>query len=225
MAYHCRACQAELLPFEVNAVGGGRLLIRPSEACAAAMEEDENFDTTAPAWMGRYLDGYPCVACGTNEFAAHDLAALLEVERGYLPDSDRPCEACGGVCKGLLPLECDGAGSTPLAFLDHKFGAPLGARMCAACGRVVLSLYPDDTEARAELAKRFPDAGPCPRCSTGRLRETRIDAPHCGLIGLFEGAPATAGNPYGVSKLAFDLGLVVCDSCGEATTRPDPGRD
>src|SRR5262249_19675777 len=169
----------------------------------------------------RYLDGYPCFDCGTVDLAVHDLNRLLGDERGRLPDADRPCPVCGGACHGPLGIECFGVGEPPLAFLAPKDGAPLCGRLCASCGRVRLSLHPGDSEARAELAARFPDEGPCPFCGVGRRRVTHLDVPYSGPAGLYRPPSSTGtgesgrrGRPVRVAGLM----VATCDSCGEAST-------
>jgi hypothetical protein len=202
--------------------GGGALYFGPTKTFLAELEDEDTFDGTQPYWLCRYLDGYPHFTCGTVDLAVSDLQLLLAREGQQLPHSERRCPACDLPCRGPQPIECDGVPGMALAFLKHKYGAPLWGRVCARCGRVWLSLAPEDTEARTELAKRFPDSGPCPRCGQGRVRVTRLDVPHSGFAGLYEPAPAEPegeGNPYRQSTRVAGLLVAVCDRCGEAATR------
>src|SRR5262245_37073851 len=178
MSFHCQTCHAPLQPLEVNASGGGGLMLQPTAAYASVIEEDPDFDGSSPSWLGRYLDGYPCFDCATVELAVADRKRYLDCEGRYLPHSSRRCPLCRSTCRGPLVIECDGVGSLPLAFLARQYGAPLFGTLCPACGRLWLSLAADDDEARTELARRFPDGGSCEHCDRGRLRVTQVDVPH-----------------------------------------------
>jgi hypothetical protein len=127
------------------------------------------------------------------------------------------CPACGSSCLGPLAVECYGVPGPPLAYLAPKYGAPLVGRLCGECGRVWLSLYPDDAEGRRELAARVVDGGACGQCGGGRLRATRVDVPHGGFGRLYD--PASPTGQHGVPGWVADLLVVVCDSCGEAEAR------
>lgn len=189
------------------------MFIRPTTAYQAELEDDPSVDMSGPQWLSRYLDAYPCLSCQSVDLAVYDLTQLLECEERHLPRSDRRCPECRRACRGPLALECFGVGEPPLAFLKPKFGAPLWCRLCASCGRVRLSLHPDDSEARAELAQRFADGGRCPRCRVGRQRVTQVDLPYSGFAALCE--PAKSVHTGG-------LLVAVCDSCGEAPARLEP---
>jgi hypothetical protein len=208
VTFRCRTCGTPLRRHEVG--GDCALFLRPTSAYEAELETDASFDPSGPQWLCRYLDGYPCFDCRTVDLTVSDLTQLLACEGRHLPHSDRPCPACGQACRGLLAIECFGVGRPPLAFLKPKFGAPLWARLCVSCARVWLSLHPGDSEARKELAERFPDGGCCPHCGVGRQRVTQVDLPYSGFAGLHDPARST-----GVEGLR----VVVCDSCGEAPLR------
>jgi len=213
----CRTCGAPLRGFEVIADGGGAIHFTPTAAVLKKLEIDATFDGTGPRWLCRYLDGYPCFDCETVDLAVVDVRLLLECEGKEFPQSDWTCPACACPCLGPRPLESDGAAGRLLAFLKHKYGAPLDGRLCPSCGRVYLSLHPDDSVARKELAERFPASGPCPSCRRGRRRVTRLDAPYCGYVALRE--PSHDGKE---GRRVAGLLVAVCDSCGEASTHPEP---
>src|SRR5690349_5039049 len=108
MPIPCRACQAALKPLEVKAAGSGDLMLRPTRAYEAVIEDDPEFDPSSPAWMGRYLDGYACIACDTVELAVADRKRYLDCEGRYLPQSPHRCPACRSLCRGPLGIECFG---------------------------------------------------------------------------------------------------------------------
>jgi hypothetical protein len=224
MPFHCRTCQVPLKPLEVNASGGGGLMLQPTAGYQSVIEEDADFDWSSPSWLGRYLDGYPCFACDTVELAVADRKRYLDCEGRYLPHSSRLCPVCRSTCRGPLVIECDGVGSPPLAFLDHQYGAPLRGTLCSTCGRVWMHLVADDDEARTELARRFADSGPCMLCKRGRLRLTRVDVPHSGVAGLYQPAPPAETGRHREPTRVADLLVAVCDSCGEAAVRLEAGR-
>jgi hypothetical protein len=189
----------------------------------ATIGDDFSYDGSEPRWLCRFIDAHACTACGAIDLIAHDPVTYLECDGPYLPRSPLPCLACNSSCHGPLAIECDGVAGPPLAFLAPKFGAPLVGRLCGECGRLWLSLHPDDAEARRELTARIPDGGPCGRCGQGRLRPTRVDVPHAGFGGLYD--PSSPSGPYQEPAWAADLLVVVCDVCGEAEARAGwPGR-
>jgi hypothetical protein len=183
----------------------------------ATLGDDFAYDGSEPRWLCRFLDAFACPTCGATDLAAHDPPTYLECDGPHLPPSSLPCPACGASCLGPIAVECFGVPGGPLAFLAPNYGAPLAGRLCRGCGRVWLSLYPDDAEARRELSARFPDGGPCGHCGRGRLRSTRVDVPHAGFGGLFD--PSAPSGPQGESAWVAHLLVTVCDSCGEAEVR------
>jgi hypothetical protein len=211
----CRFCGSPARLLEVG--GGGGLLLPLTPEFEAALGDDFAFDGSEPRWLCRFLDAHACPACGASDLVAHDPATYLACDGPHLPPSALPCPACGASCLGPLSVEWYGVPGPPLAYLAPKYGAPLAGRLCARCGRVWLSLHPDDAEARRELAARVPDGGPCGRCGRGRLRVTPLDVPYSGFAGLYD--PASPSGPYGEPAWAADLLVVVCDSCGEADAR------
>jgi hypothetical protein len=208
VTFHCRQCGTPLAPHEVG--GNSALLVRPTPAYEAELEAGREFDPAGPEWHCRYLDGYPCLDCGTVDFAVSDLKQLLDCEDPNLPHSDWFCLECKEPCRGPLAIECFGVGAPPLAYLKHKFGAPLGGSLCTVCSRVWLRLHPADSEGRAELAARFPDEGSCLRCGVGRQRLTQMDLPSSGFAEL---------TRSGTSIRVGSVWVAVCDSCGEALAR------
>jgi hypothetical protein len=219
MPFHCLTCQAPLKPLEVNASGGGGLMLQPTPGYQSVIEEDPDFDWSSPSWLGRYLDGYPCFDCETVELALADRKRYLDCEGRYLPHSSRRCPLCRLTCRSPLVIECDGVGSPPLAFLAPQYGAPLLGALCPSCGRVWMSLAADDEEARTELARRYPDGGSCGRCVRGRLRLTRVDVPHSGVAGLYRPVPPAEDGRHRHPACVADLLVAVCDFCGEAAVR------
>jgi hypothetical protein len=218
----CRFCGSPTRPLEVSGSGGGGLFLPLTPEFEAGLGEDFVFDGSEPRWLSRFLDAHACTGCEACDLVPHDLATYLECDGPHLPPSALACRACGSSCLGPLALESYGVPGQPLAYLAPKYGAPLAGRLCGRCGRTWLSLDPDDTEARRELAARFQDGGPCSRCEPGRLRVTRLDVPYSGFAGLYD--PASPSGPYGEPSWAADLLLVVCDSCGEAEARVEwPG--
>jgi hypothetical protein len=188
----------------------------------ATLRDDFDYDSE-PSWRCRFIDALACLACGASDLTVHDLAAYLECDGPSLPRSLSACPACGSSCHGPLEFECYGVPGPPLAYLAPQYGAPLLGRLCSGCGRVWLSLFPDDAEARRELAARIADHGCCGRCGRGRLRLTRVDIPHADFGGLFD--PALPSGPYGAPTWVADLLVAVCDACGEAEARAGwPGR-
>ena len=217
MAHHCRTCGSPTRLLEVAGRGGAALFLPFTPEFEAALGAGFSYDGSEPRWLCRFLDAHACPACGASDLAAHDPATYLYCDGPYLPPSLLPCPACGASCLGPLAVECFGVPGPPLAYLAPKFGAPLAGRLCGGCGRVWLSLYAGDAEARRELAARLADGGACGRCDRGRLRATRVDVPYAGFGGLYE--PASPSGPYREPAWAADLRVVVCDSCGEAETR------
>ena len=207
---------------------GGSVFFPPSAERWAELEEDDEFDYDGPEWVARYMNGYACARCGTAELAVEDVRRLVKAERSDLPDAGQTCPACGGACLGPRPLEVEGTPGTLLAFLRPQLGATLRATLCGACGRVWLALYPRDIASRKALARGFADGGACPLCGSGRLRVTRIDAPHAGFAHLFDAGPdpSDAGGADAGEAGAGEAGgaitpllAAVCDSCGEASVR------
>lgn len=221
MIFHCRTCQSALQRLELGSGSGDSLLIRTTPAFEAFIGELEDFNGTEPWWLARFLDGYPCFACETVDLAVNDLKLFLASEGEHLPHSDCSCPACDGTCRGPLVIECFGCLGTPLVYLTDKFGAPLTAWLCVACGRVWLSLYPDDAEARQELANRFPESGRCANCKNGRVRVTRVDVPGSGFARLYKPQAAEGGNSQ-IPVRVRDLLVAACDSCGEVVMRLAP---
>jgi hypothetical protein len=200
---------------EVMGEGGGGLYFGPSRESLPEVETDKDFDGSQPYWLCWYLDAFPCFRCGAVDLAVADLEVLLE-RGGGLPHSDLPCPACAGSCRGPQGIECDGVPGVMLAFLKPQYGAPLFGRLCVSCGLVWLTLHPEDAKARTELARRFPDSGPCPRCARGRLRVTGLDVPYSGFACVDE--PGSSGRDRRVARLL----AAVCDVCGEASPRVEP---
>jgi len=214
VAQPCRECGSPTRLLEVSGGGGGALFLPLTRAFEATLGDDFAYDGSEPRWLCRFLDGRACPACGACDLAAHDATTYLECDGPHLPSSPLLCRVCGGPCLGPIAVEVFGGPGTLLAYLGPKFGAPLAARVCRRCGQVWLGLYREDTEARRELAARFPDGGPCDPCRRGRLRATRTDVPHAGFGGLYD--PSSQSGPYGAAAWAADLLVVVCDGCGEA---------
>ena len=221
MRWPCMTCRATLSRAELMGDGGCPLLLHPSPRVLAQLEEATEFDGTQSWWIARYLDGYACYACGTVELTVADPAEVVRAEGPEWPVAERGCVACSSPCLGPLVVEVDGNAEQLLVFLAPKFGAPLQARLCGDCGRLWLSLDPTDSEARAELAARFADAGPCRWCGVGRARVTRLDVPHSGFASLYEPATTSAENAIGRGPRRAGVQIVVCDSCGEATPQID----
>jgi hypothetical protein len=217
MAQPCRECGSLTRLLEVAGGGGGALFLPMTREFEATLGEDFAYDGSEPRWLCRFLDGHACPVCGACDLTAHDPATYLECDGPHLLPSPLLCRACEGPCVGPVSVEVFGGPGTPLAYLGPSYGAPLVARVCQGCGRVWLGLYPDDAEARRELATRFPDGRPCGRCGRGQLRATRVDVPHAGFAGLYD--PSSPSGPYGEPGWAADLLVVVCDGCGEAETR------
>jgi hypothetical protein len=90
-------------------------------------------------------------------------------------------------------------------------------RLCEVCGLTWLSLDPQDSEGRRELARRFSEGAVCGRCGQGHLRVTRVDVPHSDFAGLYD--PGSPVGRLGDAELVADLLVAVCDSCGEAESR------
>jgi hypothetical protein len=190
----------------------------------ATLGEDFAYDGSEPRWLCRFIDALACARCGSVDLTVQDLTTYLGCDGPYLPTSPLACPACGSSCHGSLDFDCYGVPGRPLAYLAPKYGAPLSGRLCTACGRVGLSLFPEDAEARRELTARVADHGPCKRCGRGRLRLTRVDVPHAGFGGLFD--PALPSGPYKTPTWVADLLVAICDACGEAEARaewPGPG--
>lgn len=221
MSQCCRSCGAPLRACQVIAEGGGGVFLSPSPPVRAALDAEEDFDYGSLRWICRYLDGYPCFDCGTVDLMVVDLPLLLVGEDPEWGICDRNCRACGRPCREPRYLETEGAPGMLLAFLEPKYGAPLWSHLCASCGRIWLGLDAGDALARTELAEQFPDAGRCECCGRGQLRVTRIDAPYCGQVGLWEapggGTPGMADGGGG-QRVAWLL-IAVCDYCGAAETR------
>jgi hypothetical protein len=213
----CRSCGAPVRTLEVAGGSGEALFLPFTPELEATLGDDFAYDGSEPRWLCRFLDAQVCTRCGTSDFTAHDPTTYLQCDGPHLPQSPVACPGCGASCLGPLAIECFGVPGPPLAYLADKFGAPLVGRLCGACGRVWLSLYPDDAEARRELAARFADDGSCARCGRGRLRTTRVDVPHGGFGGLYD--PALPSGPYGAPAWVADLLVVVCDTCGEAEAK------
>lgn len=217
MEHRCRTCGEPTRTLEASGVGGAALHLPFTAEFEATLDEEFAFDGSEPRWLCRFIDARACTACGAADLAAHDPATYLECDGPHLPASPLPCRACGSPCAGPLGVECFGVPGRPLAYLAAQYGAPLAGRLCRGCGRVWLSLHPDDAEGRRELAARFPDGGACGRCGRGRVRATRVDVPHAGFGGLYD--PSVPAGPYKEPSWAADLLVAVCDSCGEATAR------
>lgn len=200
MTLHCRSCSSPLHAFELHAAGGGAIYL----AIDSELPED---DDEAPTY--RYLDAHACFDCGAADLALVDQTRFLELEGQALAHADRSCPACRSACHGPIAIACDAAPDPVLAFLGNKYGAPLWSRLCVPCGKVWLSLHPEDAEARRELAGRFPDGGACTRCGEGRRRATTMDAPYSGEVRLQD------------KERVLDLLLAICDACGEAATEID----
>jgi hypothetical protein len=201
---------------EVSGQGGGALLFPFPKELEHILEEDFDFDRD-PRSLCRYVDALTCKSCDTCRLILQNLSVFLSCDGPYLPQSPHACPACSGSCYGPLQFDIDGVPSAPLAYLAPKFGAPLIGRLCSACGQIWMSLYPDDYEARRELASRFASSGACSRCAVGQLRETNMDVPYSGLAGLFDATMPT--GKYGAPTLVADLLVRVCDACGEALPR------
>jgi hypothetical protein len=210
---HCQSCKSLLRGFELHAEGGGGTYFSPSTAYRAESDDREFDEIEERRWFCRFLDGYPCFNCGTVDLTVHDLESFLEIDGHELPLSNWFCPVCNVPCLGPRDLEGDAAPGLLLAFLDFQYGAPLLGRLCPSCGRVSLSLHPDDSTARTELANRFPDGGKCPSCEKGHLRVTHLDVPHSGFVGLYD--PGVDGKDW----RDIDLTVTICDSCGEASVR------
>lgn len=212
----CQSCKSLLRGFELHAHGGGGIHFSPSAAYQAEPDDREFDEIEERRWLCRFLFGYPCFNCGTVDLTVYDLRLFLEIDGHELLPSGWLCPVCNVTCLGPRDLECDAAPGLLLAFLEFQYGAPLLGRLCPSCGRVSLSLHPDDSVARKELASHFPDGGKCTSCETGHLRVTQLDAPHSGRVNLYD--PGVDGKDW------RDIGLVVavCDSCGEASTRINP---
>jgi hypothetical protein len=213
----CRNCGSPARTLEVAGGSGEALFLPFTPEFEATLGEDFSYDGSEPRWLCRFLDARACPNCGACDLAAHDPATYLECDGPHLPRSARSCPACNTSCLGPLAVECFGVPGPPLAYLAPKFGAPLIGRLCSGCGRVWLSLNPDDAEARRELVTRFADSGPCGLCGMGRLRATRVDVPHGGFAGLFD--PSSPSGSCGAPAWAADLMVVVCDKCGESEPR------
>jgi hypothetical protein len=125
----CRVCGSHLQAHEVEC--DSALFIRPTATLYDELVTDPSVEPSGPEWLCRYLDGYPCFDWESVDLTVNGLNQLLEDERGRLPKADRACSACGGACYGPLAIECSGVGEPPLAFLKHKYGAPLWGRLCA----------------------------------------------------------------------------------------------
>jgi hypothetical protein len=202
---------------EVAGSGGGALFLPFTPEFQATIGDDFSYDGDEPRWLCRFIDAHACAACEAADLTAQDPATFLECDGPHLPRSPVSCLACGSPCLGPIGIECFGVPGPPLAYLAPKYGAPLVGRLCEKCGRVWLSLYPHDHEARRELAARIADGGCCGLCRQGRLRVTRVDVPYSGFAGLYD--PASPTGHLGAAGLVADLLVAVCDSCGEAEAR------
>ncbi len=223
MTQRCRSCGSPTRLLEVAGGSSAALFLPFTREFEATLGDDFAYDGSEPRWLCRFIDAHACTACGACDLVAHDPATYLACDGLHVPTSPLSCPVCDSTCLGPIVIEGFGVTGRPLAYLAPKFGAPLAARLCTECGRVWLSLYPDDSEARRELAARFPDGGSCPRCERGRLRPTRVDVSYAGFGSLCD--PATPSGPYGGPAWVGDLLIVVCDSCGETETRAGwPGR-
>lgn len=216
MNHRCRTCASPSRRLEVAGRGGAMLLIPLRSEFEATIGDDFDWDAD-PRWMCRFVDALACPDCGTCDLTVVDPATYLACDGSHLAGSPEPCRACGFACLGPITFESLGVPDQPLAYLGPQYGAPLVGRLCAACHLIWLSLYPDDDEARRELAGRFVDGGTCGRCGRGRLRATHVDVPHTGDGGLFD--PEQPTGQYGGPAWVADLLVVVCDQCGEADAR------
>ena len=220
MIITCRSCQSPIRRMEVIPDGGGAIFFSASAVFWARAKADDGFDWEGLRWLCRLLVSFPCFDCRSVDLAVLDVQMLLECEGRDLPPADRNCPTCRVPCLGPNELDCDGFGPM-LAYLDWNYGANLCGSLCPSCGRVWLSLVAGDLQARRELASRFPDDGRCTTCGEGRLRVTRVEAPHCGFVSLWKSAnpPPDRAPDYNANQQAGALMVVVCDSCGEAVTR------
>src|SRR5262249_8672629 len=159
----CRRCGSPTRTLEVAGGSGEALFLPFTPEFEATLGEDFAYDGSEPRWLCRFLDARACTACGASDLAAHDPATYLGCARPHLPRSPLTCPVCRSSCLGPVAIECYGVPGPPLAYLAPRFGAPLVGRLCGGCGRVWLSLYPDDAEARRELAARVADGGSCGR--------------------------------------------------------------
>jgi hypothetical protein len=182
----------------------------------ATVGEDFYHDTE-PRWLCRFIDACVCFTCGACDLAPNDFACYLQCDGPHLPRSPLICRACGSSCLGPIAVECFGVPGPPLAYLAPQYGAPLLGRLCQGCGLTWLSLDPQDSKARRELASRFAGEGTCGRCRQGQLRMTRVDVPYSDFAGLYD--PASQVGHLGDAGLLADLFVAVCDSCGEAEPR------
>jgi hypothetical protein len=220
MLFSCRSCQHPLRPTEIRSLAGSALFLTPTDAFIERQEAAEEAGEELPL-LPFYLDAHPCFACGEAMLSVVDLQPLLEHGAAAQAFSSVRCPACAQPCRGPWRVEGDGVPDGPVAFLGAKLGAPLSAHLCIACGRVVLALDAADGEGRRELSERFPDGGRCDRCEGGHLRLTHVDVPYSGRAALFE--PPAPGAARGARPAPITLTAAVCDACGEASLRVDPG--
>jgi hypothetical protein len=209
----CRGCGAPTRRLEVSGRGVGPVFFPIPPAVESELGDDFDWESD-PRWLCRFIDALACPDCGQCDLAVADPQTYLNCDGPHLPQSSVWCRACSSACRGPLEFECYGAPGVPLAYLAPNYGAPLVGRLCVACGRVWLCLYPDDSKGRMELEARFPDSGCCTCCGRGRLRATNVEVPH----GNGFGALYDPGLPSGKNCVA-DWLVSVCDSCGEAEAR------